>query len=127
MGQRVLWLLKPHVAGVVEYLSLMNKTYTTLDHLERTLIAIPTRIEDVDVEYAEDGRTFAINITHFDGSKVLVARQVGDSDSDTYDVSIDIWSRVRGQVRYTKTVAFTTTKGWVEEWLWMAQAHAPVA
>lgn len=111
----------------MEYTSHMNKTYSTLDHLERTLIAIPTRIEDVDVEYAEDGRSFAINITHFDGSKVLVARQVGDSDSDTYDVSIDIWSRMRGQVRYTKTVAFTTTKGWVEEWLWMAQAHAPVA
>jgi hypothetical protein len=109
------------------YISFMNKTYSTLDHLERVLVAIPTRIEDVDVEYSEDGRTFAINITHFDGSKVLVARQVGDSDSDTYDVSIDIWSRVRGQVRYTKTVAFTTTKGWVEEWLWMAQAHAPVA
>jgi hypothetical protein len=107
------------------YISQMNKTYSTLNPLERVLIAIPTRIEDV--EHSLDGRTFAINITHFDGKKMLLARQVGDSNSDTYEVSIDIWSRMQGKVRYTKTVAFTTTKGWVEEWLWMAQAHTPKA
>jgi len=101
----------------------MNKTYSTLDPLERALVAIPARIEDVDVECTDDESTIAVNITHFDGSKVFVARRVGDSGSCTYDVSVDIWSRVRGKVRYTKTVAFTTTKAWVKLWQEMAEAH----
>ena len=105
------------------------KTYSTLTPLERVLVSLPKRIEDVDVETINhDGYTaLAINVTHFDGSKVLVARQVGGSDSDTYDVSVDIWSRVRGKVRYTQTVAFTTTKGWVKQWQEMAEAHLPRA
>ena len=103
------------------------KTYSTLTPLERVLVSLPKRIEDVDVETADNDATMAVNVTHFDGSKVLVARQVGGSDSDTYDVSVDIWSRVRGKVRYTQTVAFTTTKGWVKQWQEMAEAHLPGA
>jgi hypothetical protein len=103
------------------------KTYTTLTPLERVLISLPKRIEDVDVETTDNDATITINVAHFNGSKVLVARQVGDADSYTYDVSVDIWSMVQGKVRYTKTVAFTTTKGWVKEWREMAEAHLPRA
>jgi hypothetical protein len=105
-----------------------TKTYSTLSPDERALVTIPANIEDVDVEYAKDDRAFAINITHAIGSKVLIAKQVGDTDSYTYDVSIDIWAPCEdGEVRYTQTVAFTTTKAWIEEWMWMAQAHMPRA
>lgn len=106
------------------------KTYSMLSSTERQLIRVPSDPTDVDVEFYGDGHVLCINVTHgpADESIVMVARRVGEVHSEVYDVSADIWLEGSdGEVRYTSTVAFTTTKGWIEQWVEMVEAHLPEA
>ena len=106
------------------------KTYSMLSSTERQLISIPSHPTDLDIECSEEGDVMAINVTHgpADESIVMVARRVGEVHSEVYDVSADIWLEGSdGEVRYTSTVAFTTTKGWIEQWVEMVEAHLPEA
>ena len=94
-------------------------TYTTLDALDRVLVSVPQRIHDVDIERTPDDSTIITNVSAYDSTKVMCASRVA---GDVYNVSFDIYSRVRGAIRYNRTIKFTTTRGWVDQWIEMAQA-----
>jgi hypothetical protein len=108
----------------------MNKTYSTLSSAERQLIQVPSNPTDVDVEMCGDGHVLCITVTYgpADESIVMIARRIGGVYSEVYDVSADVWLEGSdGEVRYTQTVAFTTTKGWLQQWTEMVEAHLPGA
>ena len=97
-------------------------SYSTLDPTSRALVNVPESPLDLDIETSADGGTMCVNVDHTEGTKILIARKVGNSPtSDVCEVSVDVWDTDR----YTNTVRFTTTQQWVEQWVDMVRMHLP--
>jgi len=100
----------------------MNQSYSTLSTTDRCLVAIPNNLWSLSV--IRDGDTITAEITHFNGATEMCAVKVANH---CYDVTFSIFSRIFGKLKQTKTVKFTTTKCWLEQWIEMAQVDAKVA
>lgn len=116
-------LLKPPLATKTEYLRAMNKTYSMLSALDRAIIAVPDRAV-VTVSRSAKGSVIRITAQNDDKRVVIDAVRFGGLSSTTYDVVADRYSRLAGKMTLTKTISFTTSVEWVEQWADMALAHS---
>lgn len=101
----------------------MNKTYSMLSATDRAILSVPDRAV---VTVSRSAKNAAIRVVAYNDDKrvVIDAVRVGDGDGFTYDVIADRFSRLAGKMKHTKTIDFTTSVDWVEQWIEMAQAHA---
>lgn len=101
----------------------MNKTYSMLSALDRAIIAVPERAV-VTVSRSAKGSAIRITAQNDDKRVVIDAVRFGGLSSTTYDVVADRYSRLAGKMTLTKTISFTTSVEWVEQWADMALAHS---
>jgi hypothetical protein len=98
----------------------MRRSYSTLTTLDRISMCVPDNPWSVTV--FRDNNWISVEVTSFNGTKELFASKIGD---DCYEVTFKNFARMMGKLKLTKTVEFTTTGSWVDQWIEMTQAHAP--
>lgn len=100
-------------------------TYTSLPKSDRRLIAIPPDAQSVS-QIGDIGEPIvSCQVVSKEGSryiKTLRAHRDPDNESilPVYNVSIDIYSGDSEDVKLTRTISFTASGDWVEQWCEMA-------
>ena len=94
-------------------------SYSTLTTLDRISMCVPANPWSVTV-FRNDNWTMA-EVSSFDGNTELFASKVGN---DCYDITFKKFARMMGKLKLMKTVEFTTTGSWVDQWIEMAQVDA---
>jgi hypothetical protein len=100
-----------------------SASYCTLSALDRVLVSPPSHPWSLDVESNESQSTIVAQVENFNTILVLCARQI--DTSDCYDVSVDLYPHRNGSKKYSRTIQFTTSKEWVNQWIEMTQQHLP--
>ena len=95
----------------------MAYCYSTLPVLDRILINVPPNLWSVEI-LARTETLVKAKTCSFNGSLVLNAYKIGN---DCYDVVFEIWPHIGGGTKLGKTVKFTTTGTWVDQWIEKAQ------
>jgi len=102
---------------------MMMTSYTTLSVTDRIAVSPVSNPWSLDIESNESGSAIIAQVDSFNHLLVLGAYQVDESDSR--NVSVDVYTHIGGQKKYNRTIKFTASKEWVDQWIEMIQHHLP--
>jgi len=102
----------------------MSASFTTLSVTDRIAVSPVSNPWSLDIESNESESVIIAQSDSFNRLLVLCAHQI--DTSDCYNVSVDVYTHMGGGKKYSRTVKFTTSRGWVDQWIEMTQQHLPV-
>lgn len=101
----------------------MSATFTTLSVKDRIAVSPLSNPWSLDIESNESGSAIIAQVNSFNHLLVLGAYQIDESDAR--NISVDVYTHIGGGKKYSRTVKFTASKGWVDQWIDMTQQHLP--
>jgi hypothetical protein len=92
----------------------MASSFSTLSATDRCIAASPRHCFSVDSAVHDFGNVIDCSTRNFNGVKRLNALRVS---GDCFDVTICNFPHVGGAPRLGRTIRFTTTEAWVNDWI----------
>ena len=101
----------------------MSASYTTLSITDRIAVSPLSNPWSLDIESNESESAIIAQVNSFNRLLVLGAYQIDTSNA--YNVSVDVYTHIGGGKKYSRTVKFTTSREWVDQWIEMTRQHLP--
>ena len=96
----------------------MSASFSTLSAVDRCLVSAPKHCTDFHVEYSDCREFVKCTARNFHGMKLLTAVRVS---GDCFDVCVEYFQHIWGKLSKGRTIQFTTTEAWLNEWIEIAK------